>query len=366
MRAFFGRGAAAAPARDAAAGGNFELLGLVAVAIIVYGNGLVLTGAHPVGLWGAPFARIGLDLLFAACGFLAADFWRRAPRPAAYLGHGARRLLPGLLGCVLVTVCVIGPLATTLPLGAYFTHRLTLRYLGNALLIPEFWLPHVFAGRQWAGSVNPMLGALPPGVVAALAVPLLAGRRSRPPLWPAAGCALACAALCLAWSLLLPHLPRPLHRAVFADTLTELPFFFVGVTLRLAAERRGEALWRADLAMLCFAATWVSATWLDSWTLVLEWLTVPYMGLCFGRMSLPVLGRIGAAGRPCYGFYLYAFPLQQLLLERLPGLRPSILACFALALAAGYLSWFLIERPALRAAPSAPWRARPVLREAAP
>jgi peptidoglycan/LPS O-acetylase OafA/YrhL len=50
-----------------------------------------------------------------------------------------------------------------------------------------------------------------------------------------------------------------------------------------------------------------------------------------------------------YGVYVYAFPLQQTLVERLPSLQP--LALFALALpctlAVAMLSWHALERPAL-------------------
>lgn len=328
--------------------GNFDLLQFLSVAIVVYGNGLVLTSAPPAGLWGAPVARIGLDLLFATAGFLGTDSWIRCGRTATYLAHRAVRVFPGLLCCVLLTVCLIGPLATKLSLRFYFLNRMTLRYLGNAVLIPQFWLPRVFEGRQWVGTVNPMLWTLAPGIAGYLAIPVLGGLRRRRPIWAAAGCAALCAMLSLAWPVIVPHLPLPLHRQIFPDALIEMPFFFVGVALRFAAAQHGEGLWRADLAMLCFAATWVSATWLGEATIVLEWLTLPYMGLCFGRMSLPVLGRFGVLGNPSYGCYLYAFPLQQLILDRLPGLHLPILAGFAAAVPAGYLSWFLVERPALR------------------
>ena len=65
-------------------------------------------------------------------------------------------------------------------------------------------------------------------------------------------------------------------------------------------------------------------------------------------MALPVLGRFGVAGNPSFGLFLYAFPIQQLIVRRMPGAAYPILTCFALALMAGYLSWHLVERPALR------------------
>lgn len=334
---------------------NFDALRLLAAGIVVYGNGLVLTSAAPSALWGAPLPRIGLDLLFAIAGYLAVGSWSRSGRILPYLAGRVLRVFPALVACVLVTVFVIGPLATKLPLRAYLLDGMTRRFLGNMLLIPQLWLPRVFEGQQWVGTVNPMLWTLAPGLLGAAAIPLF-GRLPPGTRAPAAlACAAACAALSLLWPALLPHLPRLLVRPVLPEALVEAPFFLVGAALGFAGQRWGERVWRADLAMLCFAANWVTATWLGDWTLVLEWLTVPYMALCFGRMSLPVLGRFGALGNPSFGLYLYAFPIQQLLVQRMPDTPYPILACFLLALPAGFLSWHLVERPASRWAGPA-WR----------
>ena len=338
---------------------NFELLRVLAVGIVVYGNGLVLTSAPPSALWGAPLPRIGLDLLFSIAGFLATQSWNRRRQIAPYAARRLLRVFPALIVCVLVTVFVIGPLATRLSLRAYFLDGMTRRYLGNMLLMPQLWLPRVFEGQQWVGTVDPMLWTLTPGLLCCMLVPLF-GRLPRPTA-VAGACAALCAALCLLWPVLLPDLPHALARPVIADSLTEVPFFFVAAAFGFAEPRWGARLWRADLAMLCFAANWLVATWLDQWTIVLAWLSLPYMAIAFGRLSLPVLGRFGALGNPSYGMYLYAFPLQQLVVERLPHAPAPILACFALSMTAGYLSWHLIERPALYWGPAL-WESAILLR----
>lgn len=326
---------------------NFDALRIFAVLVVIYGNGWVLTGGPGPGLWGAPFARIGLDLLFAISGYLVTGSWERAPRLPRFLLRRALRVFPGLAACVLVTVLVMGPLATSLTLRQYALNGLTLRYLDNIILYQQLWLPGVFQGQQWVGAVNPMLWTLVPGLLCCLAVPAFGLLPQRPRIWVVAGCAVLCASAALLLPEVRTRLPVHFYRVSVQEMLTEIPFFLVGGLLRLL-EPRAPSLWRADLAMLCFAANWVTATWLESWDIVVEWLTLPYMAACFGRMSAPLLGQVGRLGNPSYGLYLYAFPIQQLVVARLPGDPHPILTCVALTLPVAFLSWHLVERPALR------------------
>ncbi len=260
---------------------NFDVLRIVAVGLVA-GNGLVLTGGSPPGIWGAPLPRIGLDLLFAVAGYLAADSLARAASPARFILGRVRRVVPALAASTLLTAVAIGPLATTLPLRDYFLASSTRRYLLNILLLPHPFLPRMFDGQQWSGAANPML-------------------------WTLAAYAFGCAVL---------------------------------------------LLWRTDLIMLCFAVTWIMASWVGYWTIVVEWLALPYVAVAVGRMALPGLSALGRLGNPSYGAYLMEFPLQQAIVARWPGAAHPILLCLAGAAALGLLSWHLIERPAL--APRAP------------
>lgn len=72
------------------------------------------------------------------------------------------------------------------------------------------------------------------------------------------------------------------------------------------------------------------------------------------------LSRATAQVDPSYGLYLYAWPVQNLLVARIPGISPWTVAALALAAAIplGLLSWYLIERPMLRFRPG-PGGARP-------
>jgi peptidoglycan/LPS O-acetylase OafA/YrhL len=63
------------------------------------------------------------------------------------------------------------------------------------------------------------------------------------------------------------------------------------------------------------------------------------------------LRAVRLSGDLSYGVYLYGWPIQQTVAQFLPDLTsyPSNLICIPAALLAAYVSWDLIERPALLA-----------------
>jgi peptidoglycan/LPS O-acetylase OafA/YrhL len=63
-------------------------------------------------------------------------------------------------------------------------------------------------------------------------------------------------------------------------------------------------------------------------------------------LSWPAFNRIGDYS---YGVYVYAFPIQQTLVERIPLIEPLPLFALALpaTLAVAALSWHFVEAPAL-------------------
>ena len=129
--------------------------------------------------------------------------------------------------------------------------------------------------------------------------------------------------------------------------LVQVPFFFIGGLFRLV-EDRVPGLYRADVALLGYSLNWMVASWYGWWNLPVEWITLPYMVLCFGRMAMPVVRRAGRFGDLSYGMYLYAFPVQQIVLGAMPGNAYPILTCMVATVPLAFLSWHLVEAPALR------------------
>lgn len=330
--------------------GNLVAVRTAACLVLVAGNGLLLTAGPQVGYWGAPLSRFGLDLLLAVGGYAAAESWLRLPRPLVFLRRGARRLLPALGVFVLLMGWVAGPALSRLGLGEYARHPLTWAWMRNLILWPEFWLPGLFEGQQWAGTVNPLLWV--PGLAALLrlALPLLG--RLRPTGGAAVLAVVAAAAMAAHARLAAGPITTELADRLAQISLA-LPFLCLGAGLRLL-QQRWPRLLRADVAMLLFGAAWVAAALAGPGALWVEWLVLPYLMACLAQGSIPLLARFARLGDPTLGMVLYGFPAQQALLHLRPdlGWAWSIAAATALALLAGYLSWHLVERPLLRPLPA--------------
>ncbi len=318
--------------------------------MVVHGHGWVLSGGVGPGLWGVPFARVGLDVFFSISGYLVTGSWDRTPRLAGFLAKRARRIFPGLIACVVATILIVGPLATRLQLGVYFASPETWSYLQNIALHLKLTLPGTFEASPEAGAVNGSLWSLLPEFACYLTVPLLAACFARGRIASRVATLGVLAALIGGAGLYLFEFHRgPSIQGYGVDlkyALVEVPFFFVGGALALL-EPRVAGLWRADFCLAFFTLNYAITAWLGSWNIPFEWFTLPYMAICFGRMSLPLVRDAGRFGDLSYGMYLYAFPIQQLMLTLWPGHPYPVLACVAMTAGVAWLSWHLIERPAL-------------------
>ena len=345
---------------------NFDFLRLFAALMVIYGHGWVLSTNTGPGFWGVPFARIGLDIFFSISGYMVTGSWMRTPDLLVFLQKRALRILPGLAACVVFSTYVLGARLTRLPLGQYLTSHNTFKYLGNIAFHPVLYLPGVFEGMHLGGAVNGSLWSLFPEVLCYLTVPLFALLALRPRMWALGMGGVLVGTLGLWLFYGYTGEAFVINATDVKYMLVQVPFFFIGALYRLLQDRVPD-FYRADFAILGYSLNWMVASWYGWWNIPVEWVTLPYMVLCFGRGSMPVIRRAGRFGDLSYGMYLYAFPVQQVILGAMHGNEHPILTCMVLTVPFAALSWHLVERPALRWKPRAADRpaAVPILGEAA-
>jgi peptidoglycan/LPS O-acetylase OafA/YrhL len=324
---------------------NFDFLRFFAAAMVVFGHAYGLSGqAHqePLRLFSGSYdsADIAVHVFFVMSGFLIAGSWLNSHSVLDFTAKRALRILPALIVSVLFVVLVVGPLATRLPLGEYFAAPGTFAYLGNAVFITEFRLPGVFASNPFPDTVNGSLWTLPYEVLMYATVLTLG-------LLKVFGRSMALIGLVLMVGVHFYLIPVYEVQSDLLRKATRLGmFFYAGVVLYLYRQR---LIWNWKLAALMVATNLLSAR-SDYWELV-HVLTLPYLTLYLAQLRIPQLAGFGKAGDFSYGLYIFAFPLQQLIMHWSDGslpLVPFMLLSFAASLAAAVLSWHLIESPALR------------------
>jgi peptidoglycan/LPS O-acetylase OafA/YrhL len=137
---------------------------------------------------------------------------------------------------------------------------------------------------------------------------------------------------------------RTFHSFTLQDTVRLALFFEIGTACFLYKDELLRRRWVSGLAAV---AAIVIGSLVRSQGLASAGLAVGIVVL--GTRSSAPARRLRTLGDPSYGIYIYAFPIQQLLVWSGAVHSPMVMFPIATAasVAAGYASWHLIERPVM-------------------
>lgn len=279
------------------------------------------------------FARLILPMFFALSGFLVAASLTHSASLAQFITFRAARLAPALVAVVLVSMFVVGPLATTESLRDYFSDRRFIVYLGNIAAQSQYGLPGVFLHNPRPGVVNGSLWTIPVELWCyALLVPVfLLGLTRRRRM-------LVISALLLLTMLTIGFCTGSAWARRLPTGELVLPFV-AGVAIFAASDwLPGSGPFAAGLFALA-----VVASSFPQWA-PLAALPLAYATVWLGMRTLPVL-----QGDYSYGLYLVGYPLQQLYVFQFPHGTwwTTWLVCLPFALGSAAVLWHCVEKPVL-------------------
>jgi peptidoglycan/LPS O-acetylase OafA/YrhL len=356
-------GSAGSPLQHRRKANSFDGLRLIGALMVLVGHAFIISGEAAPLLLGRGLHQLGIWLFFAVSGYLITQSWTADARPLVYARKRALRILPGLWLLLAVSVLVLGPIATSLPLHDYFTSTATLKYaLKNALLLTSWSLPGVFAGAPVAGQMNGSLWSLPIECMLYAVVPIAVWlfARSRAVTILLLGSA---PFLVIAVFFLRPGL---LSTSLFGVNLgwgfAAAPLFLSGCLLRLSgfpvwAGRSAAVASIGALALLAIGAVLLRENTVVAVLFAMPFATLVLLVGCSSWLQSHLLEKIGDLS---YGIYLWAFPIQQLVHQRMGGggvLNIAVSLPIVAALAA--ISWHFVEKPALRFKPGGSRRRLP-------
>ena len=323
---------------------NFNLLRLFAALLVLYGHGYDLQGQAPPSFLNH---LLGLHIFFAISGYLIVSSWQNDPHLIRYLWRRSLRIFPALAFAVLLSILVLGPLMTTLDSNVYWGHSFVTNYLYNILLYMSYNLPGVFSDNILPHSVNGSLWTLPVEFFMYITVALL-GMFCMNNRWLCLVFLTFWLTLSLGWDSF--GFGNYVVYGTLMKPLTSLAaFFWAGVCINRWNIDRNFSLNSFAIVLII----WIFSFQLPTLELLLQYFTLPLLVVCFGNNACGRLNIFNKADYS-YGVYIYAFPVQQILVAEFPALPilGSIAICTLLTFILAAFSWHAIEKPLLRFKPN--------------
>ncbi len=330
---------------------NFDFLRFLFAAIVIFSHSFALCGVgkrEPLSVLsgGQTYtAEIAVNGFFVISGFLITASWLRRPQWSEYLQKRVLRIYPGFLVVCLLCAFLVGPIGAVSP-HAYFQQFRIGAFLHHLFLLDKLSLPPTFSHNFVPNEVNSSLWTIKIEFEFYLMTALLGTFG----LFQRRGVLLAFAAACL---LSQTALALPFVSVTLPDALTIhlrfLTYFLAGMVFflyrdKIAYNRAGVAAAVVVLGIGAAAHTLAAVIALP----------VVYLLLAAAFSPAVRLHRFAQTQDISYGLYLYAWPIQQLLVQHFGALHNPwslFLSALPLTALAAALSWHLIEKPCLRFKP---------------
>jgi peptidoglycan/LPS O-acetylase OafA/YrhL len=334
---------------------NFDFLRLALAVLVIFSHSFPLAAGSEIREPLRMLTRgqmtcgaLAVDLFFIMSGFLITASAERSSSILSFLKKRVQRIYPAFVVSALIMLLVVAPLA-----GAKYDSSAIVRlgdFLLQTLRLREFHYTSAFAANPYPNAINGSVWSIQYefwcyiGVALLPSVGLLRKRAAVLTLF-LVSVAVSVAFQVKGWVLGGKFLGVLLGSPQLWARL--LPLYLAGVVFYLYRDRiRLTAVGCTAAVAALSAACWISSGWTALFPFAGTYIV---FAIAFARW-LP-LQNAGRFGDFSYGTYLYAFPIEQLLVQAFGHtLTPTLLFLCATpcTLAAAVLSWYGVERHLLR------------------
>lgn len=324
---------------------NFNLIRAVAATAVLvshaYPIALGPAAAEPLeATFGHSLGAMAVFVFFVLSGYLISASFERSGSSLAFWQARALRLLPCLVVSLVLVGLVMGPMVSSLPVAVYLSHPETWSFLARNLILafPQYDLPGVFETNPYPtveGSIWTLFHE-----VACYGMVFAAGllgvlRRPR-------AMGLFLGGYALIWGATLA-LPGMLPTKVEQLRMMSFPFV-VGMVFYVWRAWLPLSIW--GVVALAGLTAAVQGTPAATAALVV---TLGYATFWCAHVPGGRLRSYNRLGDYSYGLYVYAFPVQGLVVWLWGPMTPGLNIALALPLTLfiSVFSWHLIEAPTL-------------------
>ncbi|WP_071393482.1 acyltransferase family protein [Bacillus tuaregi] len=318
---------------------NLDIIRFLAASLVILSHAYPLTIGHnatePFGLFThsqSTFGSLAVGVFFIISGFLITQSFDRTKDLVRFSQARIFRIIPGLMAVVTISVFIVGPIFTTLNPIEYFTHPQTYDYLRTIFMYPiQYDLPGVFETNTAPISVNGSLWTLWYeflfyGVVGLLGAAKLLNKRI--------------VIVSVVASTILFHFGQG---GYYTDLFR---YFGMGMLFYLYRARIVQNGW---VAFFSFLVVVMSAK-LGHFNYIFP-IFGSYFIFYIGYASRITLQHFGKYGDFSYGIYIYAFPIQQMVVyffnNEITPLQNFIIS-YPITILFAIASWHLVEKKAMK------------------
>jgi peptidoglycan/LPS O-acetylase OafA/YrhL len=324
-------------------GNNFDVLRLIAASAVIIGHAYAISPQPP--LQDAVLSLLHFDysgslavkFFFFLSGLLVSDSIIRRPTVFQFLTRRAFRIFPGLIVCLMISVFLVGPVFTKLPINDYFAQTETWTYLiRNTLLNDLQWkLPGVFSESKYG--LNGSLWTLPYESICYLYIAIFCGIGLFPFRFAAN---VVFTAIVLTAFLAPQYLPR---FAQNPEAVLLPAFFSLGALFAI-----NKQLIKIDLQRVILLWIFVVLVNEPSAHRFLFYIAFFYTTIFLASLGF-VIKHLKLPFDASYGVYVYGFMIQQCVVSVYPniGVHGNQFISLIIAISIGICSWFYIEKPAI-------------------
>jgi peptidoglycan/LPS O-acetylase OafA/YrhL len=326
-------------------GNNLNLLRLLFASAVVFSHCFVLRGEyanepmHAALGWG-DLGETAVFCFFFVSGYLILKSALSRSTPEEFIAARTLRIFPALVAAILLCAFVLGPLVSTLPAIDYFRDPLTHTFLRDAWLHrTQDALPGVFENNPIHYVVNGPIWTLPVEwtmYMVTLVACAIVRRKSPASRFTARSWAVLIVALLLTAQMF--PLPWP-------TSWMWVACFLLGSACYLSRSKMPLSLLLAvaflSVDLLCFHKLpfHLGAKLFPP--------ALCYCVIAFGYHPAAHVKSFHRLGDYSYGLYIFAWPLQQLLVNHTGGALRLFAISYALSLLAAVCSWHFIEKPCM-------------------
>jgi peptidoglycan/LPS O-acetylase OafA/YrhL len=291
-----------------------------------------------------------MPAFFFLSGLLVSQSLDHTPSHLNFLWRRFLRLYPAAFIVIIVTACLLGPLVSTYPPSAYFSHPLFWQYLCTSSLIRiYFYLPGVFHLSPLGPSVNASLWSLSLEIKLYVGLLLFSYIKNKS-LYNLLIIIATIFLFSLGAFFRIPA-EAALRQAGYTDYVLYpyynlTVYFLIGILCyRFRARLFIPTGWIVLLPLLAFISIRLHILHLTAFLLLPP--AILYVAVNGTRW----IQKITPSPDLSYGIYLWGFPVVQIVLNELhpSGYLTTFLLTISITVLLALLSWYLVESRALKA-----------------